>query len=168
VIKWKDDVIFFFWVDLSYVIKVSNNNNWKMEYCRGNVKIRFGKWFYEVRVVRSGKAEVGWCTSKFKRVCLMFFVYLFYFVFEWCFVKTHLIFWFRVVKREHFWPQVKARKLRVRTQRIMGRLAEWRFYRMLSEPWRMCGQRYLIWAQTVKTLRNKKSQKIKEKEGKTV
>jgi len=92
---WHFDIlqIFSFWYfDILTLKQVANNNSWHQEFARANVKIRYGKWFFEVRVIRAGKAEVGWCTSKFKRVCVNFFIF-FYFLFI-CFFFGLFIFIF--------------------------------------------------------------------------
>lgn len=31
---------------------------------KANVKVKGGKWYYEVRINSYGKAQVGWCTDK--------------------------------------------------------------------------------------------------------
>jgi len=43
-----------------------NNNSDKFETLRGNVKVKSGKWFYEVKLVTNGLLQIGWITDAFQ------------------------------------------------------------------------------------------------------
>src|SRR5690606_13003916 len=44
-------------------LQVENTGNY-FETVRGDVKVRSGKWYYEVKLLTYGKIHIGWCTDK--------------------------------------------------------------------------------------------------------
>lgn len=43
----------------------AKNAGSNFESLRANVKVKSGKWYYEVKLITNGLFQIGWCTSAF-------------------------------------------------------------------------------------------------------
>lgn len=53
------------------MIQCDNVGGKQFETVRADVKVRGGKWYYEVKLLGHGKMHIGWCTDKCNVNCFL-------------------------------------------------------------------------------------------------